>query len=96
MVKLKKYLYMIIPAFIMLALAMLEPLLTGLGSFVVMARLLVLFECLAYYLVIGFSKLYNPGVNFEDDDGYERIVASIIIGVHSLVAILILGVYFAV
>lgn len=93
---LKKYLFMVIPAFIMVVLIVLEPHFAGLGTFMVMARLLVLFECLTYYLVIGFSKLYNPNVDFESSDKHERTVASIITGVHVLVAVLILGVYFAV
>lgn len=96
MVKLEKYLLMAIPALIMVSLIMLESLFASLGAFATMARLLVLFECLAYYLVIGFSKLYNPDVDFEHSDQHERTVSSIITGVHLLVAILILGVYFAV
>ena len=93
---LRKYLYMAIPAFIMLALVMLEPLITGLGNFAIMARLLVLFECLSYYLVVGFSKLYNPDVDFDGGQEYDRIVGSIILGIHILVGVLVLGVYFAV
>lgn len=62
-----------------------------------MASLLLFFEGLAYYTVWGFSKLYNPDVNFDSDDSkHNTVVAGIIVGVHLFIAFIILGIYFAV
>ena len=55
----------------------------------------IFFEALAYYLIIGLSKLYNPGVDFEKMPEYNRVVSAIIIAIHVMISVIMLGVYFA-
>lgn len=89
-----KYLLYSIPA--QLGILAFFSLSLGLGKNFSMLAYLVFFETFIYYIVMGFSKLYNIDVNFEKTPEYNRVTASIIIGVHVMVSVIVLGVYFAV
>lgn len=96
MKKIRQYVLQVVPAFLMVALYLFSPGIKSLGNIAVMAQLLIVFECVIYYLVVGFSNLYNPNIDFDGSTEYDRIVSAIIIGVHVMVSVVILGVYFAV
>jgi hypothetical protein len=68
---------------------------SGIPKFLEMGLILIFTECVVYYTTIGFSKAYNPYVNFEENQGYNLVVASIIIGTHLIVGMLVVGIFYA-
>ena len=59
-----------------------------------LTALLMVLECVIFYLVYVFSKCYMPDVNFESNRIYFKILASIIMGMHVFAAVVTLGVFF--